>query len=124
MGFGSPNAGEKLEHFVGLFVDLTLFRSFRVFLQVVAFYAEMDICMQNILRLNTYYRKRRRNTLPLNGTSVKGKHENVIIVSISLPPFDKHPYSGGVGEGGGVIHLYPQYCKMRDNMVPPLEEEP
>lgn len=59
MGFGSPNAGEKLEHFVGLFVDLVLFDVFRVFLQVTGFYAEIDICMQNILQSDTYYRKER-----------------------------------------------------------------
>ena len=48
MGFGSPNAGEKLEHFVGLFVDLDSFSGFRTFLQVGLFYTILVDCMQHI----------------------------------------------------------------------------
>lgn len=95
MGFGSPNAGEKLEHFVGLFVDLDLFDVFRVFLQVAEFYAKIYICMQNILQSDTFYRKRKANILLLNKPAVKVKRENVIYISFSLPPFGKYPYLGG-----------------------------
>ena len=50
IGFGSPNAGEKLEHFVGLFVDLVLLRCILSFSQVAVFYAGKGESIQNILR--------------------------------------------------------------------------
>mgnify|MGYP001661884382 CR=1 FL=1 len=95
MGFGSPNAGEKLEHFVGLFVDLVLFGRFLIFPQVAAFYAGKGGNMQNILHYEGYYRKIEVKILLLQNSPVKIKHENVIFTSISLPPFGKYPYSGG-----------------------------